>query len=211
MPVGDKPILDIIIRQLQSHGVRDVTMAVGHLAELLMSYFGDGQRLGTHIAYSREEEPLGTAGPLSLIRDLTDPFLVMNGDVLTTLDFGDMIARHRAEGALCTLAVSRRRLPIELGVVEFDVSHGLVSYVEKPVHEFNASMGIYVFHPRILDFIPANRHLDLPDLLKQVVKAGEKVQCYPFDGYWLDIGRPDDYAKAVADLDGIEARLFHQP
>ncbi|MES2935545.1 MAG: sugar phosphate nucleotidyltransferase [Pseudomonadota bacterium] len=208
MPLGDKPILDLITRQLQRHGITDITLAVGYLAELLMSYFGNGQRFGVQMAYSREEEPLGTAGPLSLIPDLTERFLVMNGDVLTTLDFGAMLARHVTSGALCTVAVHRRQIGIDLGVVEYDAEFQLTSYIEKPIHHYQASMGIYIFEPRVLDFIPANQHLDLPDLMQQLMRAGERVHCYPFEGYWLDIGRPDDHAQAVADLDKLEPLLF---
>jgi NDP-sugar pyrophosphorylase family protein len=208
MPVGEKPILDIIARQLKLHGITEITLAVGHLAELLMSYFGDGQRLGVHISYSREEEPLGTAGPLSLIPDLHERFLVMNGDVLTTLDFNDMVQRHIASGALCTIAVHPKQIPIELGVIEYNSKLQLTSYVKKPVHEYRASMGIYIFEPRVLSFIPEKEYQDLPDLMMKLIQAGEIINCYPFSDYWLDIGRPTDYAKAVADLDQIEPLLF---
>jgi NDP-sugar pyrophosphorylase family protein len=203
MPLGDKPILDVIARQLKHHGITDLTLAVGHLAELLMSYFGDGEKLGVRIAYSREEEPLGTAGPISLIPGLTERFLVMNGDVLTTLDFSDMLSRHVASGALCTVAVHPREIAIDLGVVQYDDQFQLTSYQEKPVHHFQISMGIYIFEPRIMDYIPARQYLDLPDLMKQLIQAGERIHCYPFQGYWQDIGRPEDYARAVAEWDKI--------
>jgi NDP-sugar pyrophosphorylase family protein len=208
MPIGDKPILDIIIRQLRHYGFCDITLAVGYLAELLMAYFGTGERFGVKISYSREEEPLGTAGPLSLVPGLTEHFLVMNGDVLTALNFADMLAQHVASGAIGTVAVYPRNVRIDLGVVEYDEQHHLRSYIEKPVHHYQASMGIYFFEPRVLRFIRPKARLDLPDLVKQLIAAGETVNCYPYSGYWLDIGRPDDYQQAVADFERLANELL---
>jgi NDP-sugar pyrophosphorylase family protein len=164
MPIGDKPILDIILRQLRHHGFTDITLAVGYLSELLMAYFGAGERFGVEITYSREDKPLGTAGPLSLVSGLSDCFLVMNGDVLTGIDYSDMLARHRASGAIGTVAVCPRSVRIDLGVVQFDDRRRLTDYIEKPIHHYQASMGIYVLEPRVLDFIPRNVRFDLPDL-----------------------------------------------
>ena len=208
MPVGDKPILDLIVRQLKHHGITELTFAVGHLAELVMSYFTDGTRLGVRIVYSREEEPLGTAGPIKLIQDSGERFLVMNGDVLTTLDFAEMIAAHEASGGACTMPVCRRSLPSDVGVVEFGKDRRLTSYIEKPTYDVWVSMGIYVLERRVVNFIPAGKRFDLPDLMRSLMQAGEQVHCYPFEDYWLDIGRPDDYAKAVADIQQIEPLLF---
>jgi NDP-sugar pyrophosphorylase family protein len=208
MPIGDKPILDIVIRQLLYYGFTDITLAVGYLAELLTAYFGAGERFGIKITYSREEEPLGTAGPLSLVPGLTHRFLVMNGDVLTTINYSDMLAHHQASGAIGTVAVYPRSVKINLGVVEYDNQYHLTDYIEKPTHRYQVSMGIYIFEPRVLDFIPPNVRLDLPDLVKQLVAAGETVNCYPYNGYWLDIGRPDDYQKAVADFERLADELL---
>lgn len=208
MPLGEKPILDIIVRQLKRHGITDIILAVGHMAELLMSYFGAGEKFGLPIRYSREETPLGTAGPLSLIAGLDESFLVMNGDVLTTLDFSDMIASHATSGAPCTVAVHPREIETDFGVVEYDHERRLTSYVEKPVHRCQVSMGVYIFEPAMLPLIPRGQKMDLPDLMKKAMALGEKVHCYPFEEYWLDIGRPDDYARAIADLDKIEPLLF---
>jgi len=208
LPIGDKPILDIVIRQLRYHRFNDITLAVGYLAELLMAYFGDGERFGASIKYSREEQPLGTAGPIALVSNLNDRFLVMNGDVLTALDYTDMLANHRASGAIGTAAVYPRSVKIDLGVVEYDEQYRLTTYIEKPTHHYRASMGIYIFEPRVLHFIPKNQRLDLPDLVANLVAAGEIMNCYPYDGYWLDIGRPDDYAQAAADFETISAQLL---
>ncbi|MBI5032966.1 MAG: NTP transferase domain-containing protein [Chloroflexi bacterium] len=208
MPIGDKPILDIVIRQLRHHGFTELTLAVGYLAELLMAYFGNGERLGVKLAYSHEEQPLGTAGPLSLVPNLDERFLVMNGDVLTAINYTEMLAHHRASGAIGTVAVYPRSVKIDLGVVEYDEHHHLTQYIEKPTHHYRVSMGIYIFEPRVLNFIPKNVRLDLPDLVKQLIAAGETVNCYPYDGYWLDIGRPDDYAQASADFEKLAAQLL---
>ena len=208
MPIGDRPILDIIIHQLRYYGFIDINLAVGYLAELLMAYFGTGERFGVEITYSREEEPLGTAGPLSLVPGLTERFLVMNGDVLTAINYSDMLAYHQAGGEIGTVAVYPRDVKIDLGVVEYDDRLRLTDYIEKPTHHYQVSMGIYIFEPRVLDFIRPNVRLDLPDLVKQLVDAGEIVNCYPYDGYWQDIGRPDDYQQAAADFERLADELL---
>jgi len=208
MPIGERPILDIIIHQLRHYGFNDINLAVGYLAELLMAYFGNGERFGVNITYSREEKPLGTAGPLSLVPGLTERFLVMNGDVLTAINYADMLASHRASSEIGTVAVYSRSVQIDLGVVEYDGQYRLTDYIEKPTHDYKVSMGIYIFEPRVLDFIPRNMRLDLPDLVKKLVAAGETVNCYPYNGYWLDIGRPDDYQQAVADFERLADQLL---
>ncbi len=209
IPVGDKPILDLIIRQLVRQGFTDITLSVGHLAELLMAYFEDGSRFGVRITYSREDQPLGTAGPLALIPDLNERFLVMNGDILTDLDFKEMVAAHVAGGALASIAVCPRRVEIDLGVIEKDEAGRLTRYIEKPAHDFHASMGIYVLEPEVLRFLKAGERADLPDLMQDLMRNDHAVQCYSFQGYWQDIGRPDDHARAVEALDtyGVERFL----
>jgi NDP-sugar pyrophosphorylase family protein len=197
MPIGDVPILEIVIRQLKRGGFDRITMAVGYLAGLLMAYFNTGERYGVQIDYSQEREPLGTAGPLSLITDLDETFLLMNGDVLTNLDYKDLVAHHKAHGCIATIAAHRRDVKIDLGVLQMDGDGALSEYVEKPSIDYLASMGIYVFEPEILDYIPAGKYLDLPSLMQNLVQEGRPIQCYPFSGYWLDIGRHDDYERAV--------------
>ena len=198
MPVGDRPILEIVVDQLRSAGFGRITLAVGHLAGLIEAYFGDGRRFGVHIDYSREQEPLGTAGPLALVRGLDDDFLVMNGDVLTDLDLREMFDTHRRSGAIGTIAVYRKALELTLGLVDLDASSSVVGYTEKPtVHHF-VSTGIYLFKPAILQYLDPGVPCDLPDLVRRVVAAGERVHGHRFSGYWLDIGRPDDYECALA-------------
>jgi NDP-sugar pyrophosphorylase family protein len=200
MPIGDIPILEVVIRQLKRAGFDDVTLAVGYLSELLAAYFGDGEKLGVRIRYSREDKPLGTAGPLALVDGLDQPFLVMNGDLLTTLDYRAMWQAHAAVGTIGTLATFRRSVKIDLGVIHTD-EQGLVSgYVEKPTYHYQVSTGIYVFDPAVLCFIPRGEWLDLPDLVTKLLAAGHRVATYPFEGHWLDIGRPDDYELALTEF-----------
>jgi NDP-mannose synthase len=208
MPIDEKPILDIVICQLRHYGYTDITLAVGYLSELLIAYFGDGSRWGVKISYSHEEQPLGTAGPLALIERPAEPFLVMNGDVLTALDFADLMHYHRSGSAPATIATYPRSVKIDLGVIEFDDHSHLARYIEKPSHHYHVSMGIYVFDPHVLDAIPRNERLDLPDLMLALTGRGDTVRCYQYQGYWLDIGRVDDYQQAVTDFEQHRRRFL---
>jgi NDP-mannose synthase len=196
MPIGEYPVLEIILRQLKQHGFTDITLAVGYLKELLMAYFNHGEKLGVSIRYSYEEKPLGTAAPLKLIREFDDDFLVMNGDVLTTIDFTNFYQHHRKRNALCTIAMYNKPVKIDLGVLETDGNAMVTDYIEKPTLHYKVSMGVYVFNKRILDFIPYNAYLDLPDLIRLLIRSGEQVNGYDFTGDWLDIGRHEDYEIA---------------
>ena len=208
MPIGDKPILEIILCQLREHGIRDVTIAVGHLAELIMAFFGDGSRFGLSIAYSREERPLGTAGCLGLIRDdLTEPFLMMNGDVLTTLPFSELMDFHQKNGAIATVALNKRDYFVDFGIVDTNGNGDIIGYTEKPGFEHYVSMGVYAFDPRVLAYITPHEYIDFPDLIKALLAAGETVKAYKYGGYWLDIGRVDDYKKANNEIAGLYGTL----
>jgi len=211
MPIGDMPILEILLHQMKRAGVSDVILTVGHLAELLRAFFQDGGRLGLHIQYSMEDHPLGTAGPLSLVAgQLDDTFLVTNGDVLTSLDLCELVAFHRQSGAAATIAAHTRCVKIDLGVLQFNGSNILTGYIEKPSYEFSVSMGIYVFEPRVLEYIPHNQYLDFPDLVLRLIDSGEKVCGYRFDGYWQDLGRPDDYEQAVAEFENLRPQILRE-
>ena len=201
MPIGDMPILEVVIRQLKYAGFDDITMAVGYLAELLMAYFGDGARFGVRINYSREEQPLGTAGPLSLLGEMEEPFLVMNGDLLTTQDYRAMWEHHRHSRAMATLATFQRDVKIDLGVVAVDEAHLVREYIEKPTYHYTVSTGIYVFEPEVLNQIPRGQCMDMPDLIRKLLTGGQRVTAYPFSGLWLDIGRTDDYERAIAEFE----------
>lgn len=201
MPIGDIPILEVVIRQLRHAGFTDITLAVGHLAELLMAYFGTGERWEVTIRYSLEERPLGTAGPLGLLGELREPFLVMNGDLLTTMDYRALWDFHAAQGAIATLATFQRDVKIDLGVIETDAAHHVRNYIEKPTYHYTVSTGIYVFEPDVLAAIPHGQPMDLPELILTLLHEGQTVAAYPFDGIWLDIGRLDDYERAVAEFE----------
>jgi NDP-mannose synthase len=208
MPIGDVPILEVVVRQLRHYGITEIVMAVGHLAELLMAYFGDGERFGVKISYSRESQPLGTAGPLAGIEGLDETFLVMNGDVLTTLDYAALLAHHADHGAIATIASHQRDARIDLGVIESDPSGQVTAYIEKPTLHYQVSMGIYVFEPAVLSFVEPGQRLDFPDLVLRLIGAGEKVQVFPYEGYWLDIGRPDDYGQASAEFERLRSQFL---
>lgn len=208
LPIGDMPIMEILLHQMKQAGIDEVFLTVGHLAGLLRAFFQDGHQFGLRIEYSYEETPLGTAGPLSLLDGLDDTFLVTNGDVLTTLDMAQLIDAHKQSGAVATIATHTRRVFVDLGVIQFDGNHTVTGYVEKPTYEFQVSMGIYVFEPQVLEFIPHNQYLDFPDLVLRLVEAGKTVRGYLFDGYWQDLGRPDDYEQAVAEFDTYRERIL---
>ncbi len=210
MPIGDMPILEIMLRQMKRAGVSEVYLTVGHLAEILRAFFKDGQQFGLKIHYSYEDKPLGTAGPLSLLDGLADTFLVTNGDVLTTLDLADLVSYHRTSGAVATIAMQARQVKVDLGVLKFDDQYQLTGYIEKPTYDFHVSMGIYVFEPEVLSLIPHNDYLDFPDLVLKLIEKGEKVVGYPFEGYWQDLGRPDDYEQALSDFDQMRPYLLRE-
>lgn len=196
VPIGDMPILEIVIRQLKASGFDHVTMAVGHLAELLMAYFGDGGKWGIRIDYSREDQPLGTVGPLALIDDLPESFVVMNGDVLTTLKYDRLFDYHQQSGADLTIACHRCNTKVDYGVIEFDGRLQVAGYREKPMLPYDVSMGVYVFNRTVLELFQAGAYMDLPTLVMKLVDRGSKVKVYLSDEEWLDIGRPEDYARA---------------
>jgi NDP-sugar pyrophosphorylase family protein len=198
MPVGENPILEIVVRQLHRAGFDHLTLAVGYLASLLQAFFDDGSRFDVKIDYSFEDEPLGTAGPMSLLDPPpADDFLVMNGDILTNLDYANLMADHKSSGAMVTVAVFIKPVPISLGVLELDDQDHVSGYIEKPTMHYPVSTGIYCFRPEVLQFLERGKRCDLPTLILRLIEAGETVRAHRFDGYWLDIGRREDYEVAV--------------
>jgi NDP-sugar pyrophosphorylase family protein len=197
VPLGEKPVLEILLRQLSSQGFRRVVLSTGHLSELLMAVVGDGAKYGVGVTYCHEDTPLGTAGPLGLLRsDLTDPFIVMNGDLLTTLSFARLLDYHRREKADATVGVYRREVKIDFGVIDSNANGQFAGYREKPTYQFDVSMGVYAMSRSVLTHVPDGEKLDMPDLITRVHETGGRVACYREDCYWLDIGRMDDYATA---------------
>jgi NDP-mannose synthase len=208
MPIGEMPILEIVLRQLEARGFHRITLAVSYLAELIETFFGDGGRLGIRLDYSREGKPLSTAGPLALVPGLDETFLVMNGDILTTLDYAAMAAHHRASGAAATIGLHRRSVRIDYGVVETDPAGRLRGYIEKPTMHYAVSMGIYILEPRALAHIRPDEALGMPDLMLRLKQAGEIVGTFEQPCRWLDIGRTDDYGEALETFEAHRAEFL---
>jgi flavin reductase (DIM6/NTAB) family NADH-FMN oxidoreductase RutF/dTDP-glucose pyrophosphorylase len=197
MPVADKAILEIVVDQLESYGISDVSFCVGYLSHLIRAVFDNRANGHVQITYVQEQEALGTAAPLHLVPGLDDTFLVMNGDVLSTLDYGELVRRHRESRNLLTIATFVRSITIDYGILHLDVSSRVREFEEKPEIISPVSMGIYVMEPDVLDYIPTDRHFDFPDLVKALLSAGGRVGSYRHDGLWFDIGKHEDYERAV--------------
>ncbi len=208
MPVGNIPVLEVIIKQLKKYKFTDVILAIGYLGNLIQTFFGDGDKFGVKIEYSYEDKPLGTMGPLSLIPGLDKTFMVMNGDLLTSLDYRKLIDYHGSKRPIATIAVQRREIETDYGVLEYDKRYVLTKYSEKPKLPYRVSMGIYIFEPEILNFIPRNKKFDFPELMSLLLEKGEKVLVYPSTDYWLDIGRPEDYRKAIEEFNKIKKQIL---
>ena len=208
MPIGEMPVLEVLIRQLKREGVDEVILTVGHLSGLLRAFFNDGSQFGLSIKYSYEDHPLGTAGPLALVDGLNDTFVVLNGDVLTTLRVSELVKFHHEQGAAATIAMHQRKVKIDLGVILCNGGPEVVGYIEKPTYDYSVSMGIYVFEPRVLDYIPCGEYLDFPNLVHKLLGAREMVVGYSFDGYWQDLGRPDDYEQANEDFEQMRSEFL---
>jgi NDP-sugar pyrophosphorylase family protein len=208
VPIGGKPILEIVIMQLQRCGFRHITLAVGYMGDLLRAYFQDVSKWGVHIDYSFEAKPLGTAGPLALIDGLDETFLVMNADVLTNLDYRELIRFHKSHDALATIGAYQREVTIDLGVIILNGDKRIKEYLEKPRSTHLVSMGVYIFEPRILELIEPETYLDFPDLVKTLLSRDLPVNHYPFQGYWLDIGRHEDYQQAAEEYEKLQMQYF---
>ncbi len=198
MPIEDKPVMEVVVAQLKKSGISEIIVSTGHLAGLLQAYFGSGEKLGVKIIYSKEEKPLGTAGPLALVKDqLDETFLVINGDTLSNISFKSLLKYHRQKKAMVTVCVCNKRVQIELGTLQVGRDGDLKDYIEKPAFEYLASMGIYAMEPSVLKYIKSGVPLGLPDLVKKLVKKGVQVSCYLHKGMWFDIGTMEDYRDAV--------------
>lgn len=208
LPLGDVPIVEVVIRQLASAGFRRIVLTLGHMAPLFTACLGDGSRFDVRLDYRCEEEPLGTAGSLRLVQDLPEDFLVMNGDILTTVDYHELLARHKRMGAWGTISVHARSVHIDYGVIEVGEDDRMRGYIEKPTIPYQVSMGINVLSRRALEFIPPGERFDMPDLMVAMQRAGRVVGCFRTECYWQDIGRFDDYQQASADFVEDPARFL---
>jgi NDP-mannose synthase len=200
MPIGERAILEIVVEQLEAHGIKDITFCVGYLSHLIRTVFDNRANGHVNISYVHEQELLGTAAPLRLVDGLEETFIVMNGDVLTTLDYRDLVRHHREAGNAVTIATRERTIKVDYGVLDVEnkpTPARIVRFEEKPEVRSTVSMGVYVFEPWVLDYVPADRHYDFPELVQSLLNHAELVGAYPFDGAWFDIGREDDYARAV--------------
>jgi NDP-mannose synthase len=224
MPVGDRSILELVVDQLESAGISDITFCVGYLSHLIRAVFDHRVNDGVEIDYVHEHEALGTAGPLRLVGDLDETFIAMNGDVLTNLDYADLVRYHQRHGNALTIATHDRRIKIDYGVMHLQqlgtdghARHRITGFQEKPEIVSTVSMGIYVMEPSVLDFVPEDRPFDLPDLVHALLEAGQPLGAYKYDGLWFDIGRKEDYERAVQEwsrqgneenVDSVEAHVI---
>lgn len=212
LPVGNRAILEIVVDQLRHYGFTDLTFAVGYLAHLIKAVFGDGSDRHVSIDYHHEQVPLGTAGPLATIERIDGTFLAMNGDVLTALDFRELVDAHRAQGNLLTVASHRRIVRADYGVIHAAAGEGpmhrVEGYEEKPEMPYLVSMGVYVLEPAALAYLPVGEPFDIPDLVLKLLAAGEPVGAYLTEDYWLDIGRHDDYQRANDEFDRVLPELL---
>ena len=208
MPVDDMPILEIVVRQLAYYGFNDLYITTGHLAHLIESFFGDGSHWNTCIRYVREDQPLGTIGPVRKLPRFEQSFIVMNGDLLTDIDYRALYDYHQAHDNLVTVAVHRGEIPVSLGVIEFNDDKRIVNFQEKPSLYFWGSMGIYVFSAELWDLIPPNTYYGFDSLMADMLARNHKAEVFPWQGLWLDLGRPEDYERATDDFLQYRARFL---
>jgi NDP-mannose synthase len=208
MPIGEYPILEVVVRQLARHGFDHITMAVNHQAELIKAFFGDGSKWGVLIDYSQEDQPLGTMGPLRLIQDIPENFLVMNGDILTDLSFCAFYEQHVSANRLFTISSHRREHLIDYGVLEINQHENLIGFREKPKTTYEVSMGIYMLSCDVLRFIPDGIPYGFDNLMLDLLKTKHPVTAKSYDGYWLDIGRPDDYMQAIEQFESMRSKFI---
>lgn len=207
IPIDDMPIIEIIVKQLRHYGFTRISITLGHLAELIKLFLGDGSKYGLNIDYSIESKPLGTLSPITLLANLESTVMVMNADLLTTLDYSAFLAFHREQQASVTIGMFSQTLSTELGVLETNGGYRLKQYKEKPEIKINVSMGIYAFESRVLSHLPQDQRVHFPDFINGLIDDDENVVGYPFDGYWLDIGRHSDYDRAVREFSQIRGEM----
>lgn len=195
-PIGEKPIIQIIIEQLKKNGVNEFVVSLGYLGELLEAFLGNGSKFETKISYVKEESPLGTAGAISLLPKMEDDYIFMNGDILSTIDFKNAYENHKNSGAIMTICTYDKKEKSSLGILKLNPNGDVVDYLEKPENIYTISSGIYILNPKIRNFVETEERLDLPELVKKLIKQSEKINTYAIKGDWFDIGTPGDLEKA---------------
>lgn len=208
MPIGEYPILEIIVRQLASNGFDHITLTVNHQADIIKAFFGDGSKWKIKIDYSLEDKPLSTMGPLKLIKDLPDNFLVMNGDVLTDINFSWLYDFHVSGKQIFTISAFDRVEISEYGVLNVNESGLLTGFTEKPKYYYTVSMGVYMVNRGVMEFIPGNVPYGFDKLMVDLMAASRQVVVHKHDSYWLDIGRPDDYMQAIDEFEKYKTKFF---
>jgi NDP-sugar pyrophosphorylase family protein len=201
VPIGEMPVIEIIIRQLVNNGFEHITITINHMADIIKAFCGNGEKWNVKIDYSLEDKPLSTMGPLKLIKDLPDNFLIMNGDVLSNMNYAELYANHIVNKNIFTVSSYRRDYKIDYGVLDIGSNNKLNSFIEKPVIPYNVSMGIYMANIAVLKHIPSNVPYGFDNLMLDLIAAKNPASIHKFDGYWLDIGRPDEYEKACVDFE----------
>lgn len=208
VPVGGEiPIIEIIIRQLSQAGFTHITMAVNHMAQLIMAFCGDGSKWNIKIDYSFEDKPLSTIGPLTLIKDLPENFLVMNGDILSDIDYRHFINSHIRSGSEVTVSTYRRSVDIDFGVLGHDVDGRINAFREKPKYDFDVSMGIYALNRRVVDRLKTGEAYGFDTLMTDGVREGRNYRVVRFDGFWLDLGRPEDFDTANLSFNELKIKM----
>lgn len=208
VPLGGKySILEIIIMQLKSSGFTHITLAVNHLSQLIMAYFGDGARLGVKLDYSLEEGELSTIGPLTLINDLPENFIVMNGDILCDINYRNFFDQHVLKGSKVSVSAFKRHVKIDFGVLRYNDTGLLEKFEEKPEYDFDVSMGIYCLNRAVISKLKRGQKYGFDDLMNDSLANNQPINISPFQGYWLDIGRPDDYEYADENFKELSGKL----
>lgn len=206
LPVAGKPIMEHIVGQLSRYGIRDVSVTTHYKGDKIVDYFGDGEKFGVSLTYVNELSPLGTAGSLSLLKKPQGPLLVINGDVLTELNFKALFTYHREHDALLTMAVKKYDIAVPYGVVESDGPF-VTKLREKPQYSFFVNAGVYLLEPEVYDLLGCGKHCDMTDVMNRLVERGDRVVSFPVVEYWLDIGKHEDYQRAQDYRQGSEVQL----
>jgi NDP-sugar pyrophosphorylase family protein len=204
---GERSVLELVVMQLAKAGFKRVTLAVSHLSDLVMAYFGNGNKWGIDIDYSLEQKPLNTIGPLTIIRDLPEDFLVMNSDVLCNLDFKKFFREHVRTKSQVSVAACQRDSVVDFGVLKYDSNNCLTEFYEKPTHRFEVSMGIYCFNRSAIGKLPKNQPYGFDQLMTDGIRNKSVIRIFSFNGFWLDIGRPEDYQYADEHYEEIKKKI----